>query len=656
MPAGFDYIATLGSGSFGVLVKAFQKVTKRTVAIKFLKQENFSDEVKQRFHREAQILARLDHPNIQKVLGFGFLNENRPYIVSEFHEGETLEDKLAQKETLNLTEFAEIFPALLDACDFLHQNKIVHRDLKPGNIFIAIGEDGAPDITKLIDFGLAKLIEGSPLDPKLTQTGAIIGTPAYMSPEQSIGKTAESKSDIFSLACIMYECLSGTPPWHSENMLEMLSRRNSEEVPPLRKDRVPLAVQELINKMLAKDPAQRPAAAEASRELKTCIASSNYKVMQDSRTLRKENRALIFSALALIVLLAAAFALSPILHQKSKIAEESSENKKSASRRATSNCIIWLARAQLKGSQIELKEVPADKFASNYQEGVELIDKVLATKNVPSSIHYSAYCGLAYLSAVGHRDQKEWLEKAIEVAKIDGQLPPKAYSAPLMLGNYYFPKDLPEAKKYYLIVRDLKTKLAADQQHVRKAGERPTELQLFEIPDDMPGKGIQDEENMLNLHLGQILCFEGNKEGVQHLLHVLRKPISQTDFPPLALIHLKKYFRDHPGSKEERELDINLEERMRTLIDDIKSRPAIVRQSLADQLMNDTDNLWRYFKDYAGAAEAMVAACEVYPNEPEYASKWQKVYLPYLNWLSEECRKQHLPVQAKALHRLSYRR
>src|SRR5262245_42900584 len=163
-----------------------------------------------RFAREAKALAALQHPNIVAVLDYG-VSDARPYLVMELLEGETLAQRL-QRGPLPLDRALQIIQQLLEALAFMHRSKLVHRDVKPSNVFLQRTRDGY-DRVKVLDFGLAKFTaETAASDPTLTRDGAIVGTPAYMSPEQATGEEVDARSDVYTAGVIMFRTLSGRLP------------------------------------------------------------------------------------------------------------------------------------------------------------------------------------------------------------------------------------------------------------------------------------------------------------------------------------------------------------------------------------------------------------------------------------------------------------
>ena len=258
---GYEILEKLGQGGMGVVYKARHVGLNRFVAIKMvLAGANARQQDLLRFFHEAQAVAKLRHPNIVPVYDVG-RDEDCPYFTMEFVEGGSLAQKLAGTPQ-PARQAAAMVETLARAMQVAHENGIVHRDLKPGNILLSA--DGSPKIT---DFGLAKRLED---DAGLTQSGAVLGTPSYMAPEQAQGDPSKigCAVDVYALGSILYEMLTGRPPFRGETSLHtMMQVQNDEPVPPARLNpKVPLDVQTICLKCLQKQPGKRYASAAALAE------------------------------------------------------------------------------------------------------------------------------------------------------------------------------------------------------------------------------------------------------------------------------------------------------------------------------------------------------------------------------------------------------
>lgn len=251
----YDVQAQIGAGGMGVVYRALDTSLNRPVAIKLLFDELATPEARRRFQREAQTASSLNHPHILTVHAAGEL-EGRQYLVTEFVDGGTLRDWM-RDPTREWRETIGLLTGVADGLATAHQAGILHRDIKPENILIT--QSG---YAKLADFGLAKLHEDVRGDPASTasdmrtRTGVILGTAAYMSPEQAAGEPLDARSDVFSFGVVLYEALSGQRPFTARSDLETLYAVVHREAAPL-PETLPLSVRRVVEKALAKSPADR---------------------------------------------------------------------------------------------------------------------------------------------------------------------------------------------------------------------------------------------------------------------------------------------------------------------------------------------------------------------------------------------------------------
>jgi serine/threonine-protein kinase len=264
----------IGVGGMGVVWAAQRAGSGESVALKFLK--TAGRERARRFLREARIAASLKHPNIVTVHEIlTGAHESAPVIVMELLAGESLATRLRRCRALGLRQLADILLPVIDAVAAAHAAGVVHRDLKPENVFLV---EGATVTVKVVDFGIAKRTFVEPLattTPDLTQTGAVMGTPYYMAPEQMFGeKTVDARADVWALGVVLYECVAGRRPIDGENFGQVLKNATLGSIRPLAsiEPNVPEELSDLVGRMLSRDPAGRPSLSEVSSVVARCAA------------------------------------------------------------------------------------------------------------------------------------------------------------------------------------------------------------------------------------------------------------------------------------------------------------------------------------------------------------------------------------------------
>lgn len=252
----YKILSVLGHGGMGIVARAFDTKLNRPVAIKFLADDLADAAARRRFQREAQMASSLNHPHIIAVYDVGEF-ASRQYIVTELVDGGTLSD-WAHAEPRTWEQIVELLTGVADALAAAHQAGILHRDIKPVNILV--GRNG---YAKLVDFGLAKLVERTPdnnatrtLTEDRTRPGIVMGTIAYMSPEQASGKALDARSDIFSFGVVLYELLAKRRPFGGATDLEVLQTIIHGKPEPLPEE-IPAALRIVVHKALEKDPAER---------------------------------------------------------------------------------------------------------------------------------------------------------------------------------------------------------------------------------------------------------------------------------------------------------------------------------------------------------------------------------------------------------------
>jgi serine/threonine-protein kinase len=262
----------LGFGGMGVVVSAFRGDLEQRVAVKFLTQQAAErPEAAERFRREARAAAKIRSEHVARVLDVGTLETGLPYMVMEYLDGNDIADELRRHGTLPISDAVEYILQAIEALAEAHAGGVVHRDLKPGNLFLARRADGTRRV-KVLDFGISKALSGSSVEElSLTKTAALIGSPLYMAPEQMrSAKDVDIRADIWSLGAMLYEMLTGQPPYMGESVPQLCAALLHDDPVPLRQHRaeIPEGLEQAVLRCLMKDRLQRfPSVAELGRAL-----------------------------------------------------------------------------------------------------------------------------------------------------------------------------------------------------------------------------------------------------------------------------------------------------------------------------------------------------------------------------------------------------
>ncbi len=256
----------VGSGGMSSVYRAHDRLLERDVALKVLHSHFLSDEeYVERFRREARAVAQLSHPNIVTVIDRGEADGHQ-FIVFEYVAGENLKELVQRTGPLPVRRAVELALAIADGLAFAHDHGLVHRDVKPQNVLLS-----AEGETKVTDFGIARSLD---VEHGMTQTGTVMGTGHYLSPEQASGRPVTPATDVYSLGVVLYELLTGEVPFRGDNVVAVAMRHVNEPPPGLLEQRpdVPLRLAGAVERALEKDPARRFASMhEFARELRMCL-------------------------------------------------------------------------------------------------------------------------------------------------------------------------------------------------------------------------------------------------------------------------------------------------------------------------------------------------------------------------------------------------
>jgi hypothetical protein len=275
----YHIIKKLGEGGMGAVYLGEHVKMGRKSAIKVMAAAMSQDpDAISRFNREASNASRISHPNVCQIYDFGETPDGLIYLAMEFIEGQALKDLIEAEGALAPARAASILKQAADALQAAHDLSIVHRDIKPDNIMVVQGKDGT-DVVKVVDFGIARAVGGDETGQKVTKTGLVVGTPEYMSPEQLSGDKLDGRSDIYSLALVLYRMLTGTLPFEADSAQEVMIKRLTDEPMPLDQARpdltFPAKLQLVLNVALARSTAERyQSAAEFGRDTADAVAGT----------------------------------------------------------------------------------------------------------------------------------------------------------------------------------------------------------------------------------------------------------------------------------------------------------------------------------------------------------------------------------------------
>ncbi len=295
----YEILSFLGKGGMGSVYRVKHVHLGVELALKALDATRIGDSnSSRRFQNEGKAAFSLKHPGLVKVHDYGILENGHPFLVMDLVKGKTLQDLIKEHGRLSLSEVESIFVQLCFGLAYAHQQSVVHRDIKPANIMLV---DGIPlkdeGSVKVLDFGIAKIVNEDRGEMQtLTATGEVFGSPLYMSPEQCAGGAIDQRSDVYSLGCVLFEALTGTPPLVGANPLRTMMLHASETPPSLKEAALgtefPQALEHIIVKMLAKTPSDRYAdLGIVAHEISKACSGNEYSLQSKTDNARGETSA-----------------------------------------------------------------------------------------------------------------------------------------------------------------------------------------------------------------------------------------------------------------------------------------------------------------------------------------------------------------------------
>jgi formylglycine-generating enzyme required for sulfatase activity/tRNA A-37 threonylcarbamoyl transferase component Bud32 len=414
---GYEILGLLGHGGMGVVYRARQLKANRLVALKMiLALEHATPEDRLRFQIETEAVARLQHPHIVQLYEAGEVR-GQPFFSLEFCDGGRLSDQLT-KQRPSPREAADLIETLARAMHYAHLRGVVHRDLKPGNVLLA----GADRVPKITDFGLAKRIDAEARD--VSKSGAIMGTASYMAPEQAAGKVHDTgpATDVYALGALLYECLTGRPPFEGPAHVVLVNVLGAEPMPPSRLEaKLPRDLETICLKCLSKEPARRYGSAEELaddlRRFQTGEPIRARPAGPVERALKWVRRQPAVAALAAALLLVAALGLAGIVwkyldaEQQRGMAQDKAE--KATRARDFLVSILRLSETDSLGGNITARQILADaerrlpkEFADQPELHAELVKAIGEVKRgiarrVPQAMLLEVRGAVQWQSATG---------------------------------------------------------------------------------------------------------------------------------------------------------------------------------------------------------------------------------------------------------------
>lgn len=386
----YKILDCLGKGGMGTVYLADDLIIERKVAIKVLSYENASNEQKVRFQQEAKVSGKLNHPHIVKTYDFGFTKSGQLFLVMEHINGIPLDTWIKENGRIQVKHFTAIFASIADALSHASVNNIVHRDIKPSNILLDV-DKGEPH-PFVVDFGIAKILHSDSVFD--TKTGMIVGTPQYISPEQVLQTEVDERSDVYSLGCVMYEALSGKPPYVANSTLELLDKHQNEPFPEFAKelkDILPEEIESIIKTAMKKDPGNRY---QSMQELKSALnitPEASVSIINSNQIESKtNNKHKLLMPIGFSIMVVAISILAFLLYTK---------NEKQGSKKM----VPQIAKVNTKKQEAKSKEIDSFALDMRYNEKMKSKKEKLQDLRSGKTESYSTL-SISYLPDVVDKD------------------------------------------------------------------------------------------------------------------------------------------------------------------------------------------------------------------------------------------------------------
>lgn len=423
LPPQYKILAKLGEGGMGSVYLGRNQLIDRLVAIKVFTADSIRGEtMMRRFQQEGRAASKLNHLNLAQLYEFGVSEEGLPYMVMEYVEGQTLSDYIEEHGVLSVEAMLTIAKQMCDGLEHAHERGVIHRDIKPTNIMIVNREGNLT--AKLVDFGIAKVLESDEKGAQqITREGDVFGSPLYMSPEQASGRSIDKRSDIYSLACVLYEALTGHAPLMGATVLETLGKKLADDVESIvsvskRKD-VPPGIDKTILRGLSRHLEERH---QTMREFWTDLerGAEGKRVKQVSKKPKAVPRKLLVLLCVIFAVLGAVVAISLNSHRNSEPLTASKVNPPLA--KMKSNGKNW--REHTSHWYYEFKAAQESFKGGSYTKAKDAAEKALQAAESFDAIGVHAMKSLKLLSRIedklGNLDAEKRAEK--QLANIMHQL------------------------------------------------------------------------------------------------------------------------------------------------------------------------------------------------------------------------------------------